>query len=783
VENESDTFLPEIANGREPKRQEKGAITQTILPLIPKGATPITEILSVWREQERWTYFMGANPIYSHAHDDLRMFRLITAQLIDTGTCRSCEIIRTFGVSKSSIDRAVRRYREEGAEAFFQRRCSRRRGTVMTPDVIKQAQGLLDACASRRAVADELEIPYATLVKAIHDGRLHESDAEAPSSAKSNRSAKDAEAAEGMGTACTRPGERMLAALGMLDGAQIRFEPCLDVPYGGVLCALPALLSNGLLSGVDKSLGKLGGYYHALHVLLLLAFMALGRIKTVESLRGKAPGEIGKLMGLDRIPEVRCLRKKMDQLSAGESAERWAVELGRTWMEAEPKSVGTLYVDGHMRVYHGHKTKPPRKYVSRQRLCLRGSTDYWVNDAIGRPFFVIDKLVDPGLLKVLREDIVPRLLEEVPHQPSLKELDADASLCRFILVFDREGYSPAFFREMWGLHRISCVTYHKHPSKAWPQDAFTEQVVSMPNGETITMKLAEMGSWVGTGKNALWMREVRKLTQSGHQTSLISTAYGLDHTMLAAGMFTRWCQENFFGYMMEHFAIDMLSEYSVEDIPDTTQVVNPLWRERNRQHNCIRNKLRYRQARFAELTLHPAWEKEPSKLKSWEKKKAELLEEIQNFEQELADLKSRLKDTDKHIQWDQLDEQERFKKPAIGRKRLIDSIRMIAYRAETAMSSLIRGPTVDTPAARRLLQDLFVTEADIAPDHENHCLHIQMHRGSRPAADRVLAGLFDHLNEAEIIYPGTDLKIVYAFVGSNTANTKQRNGVSSTSQR
>ena len=61
--------------------------------------------------------------------------------------------------------------------------------------------------------------------------------------------------------------------------------------------------------------GKLGAYYHALHVLLLLGFMALARIKTVESLRGKAPEEFGKLMGLDRIQEVRCLRKKMDQLT------------------------------------------------------------------------------------------------------------------------------------------------------------------------------------------------------------------------------------------------------------------------------------------------------------------------------------------------------------------------------------------------------------------------------------------------------------------------------------
>jgi hypothetical protein len=129
------------------------------------------------------------------------------------------------------------------------------------------------------------------------------------------------------------------------------------------------------------------------------------------------------------------------------------------------------------------------------------------------------------------------------------------------------------------------------------------------------------------------MREVRKLTKSGHQTSLISTACGLDHTILAARMFTRWCQEIFFGYVMKHYAIDTLSEYAVEDLSNTARVVNPLWRELNRQRNYVQSKLRCRQARFAEMTLHPASEDEAEKISKWKKKKSELLEEIQAFEQ------------------------------------------------------------------------------------------------------------------------------------------------------
>ncbi len=231
--------------------------------------------------------------------------------------------------------------------------------------------------------------------------------------------------------------------------------------------------------------------------------------------------------------------------------------------------------------------------------------------------------------------------------------------------------------------------------------------------------------------------------------------------------------------MMEHFAIDILNEYALEDLPDTERVVNPRWRDMNRQRNSMQSKLKTRQVRFAELTLHPAAEDEPSKFALWQRRKAALLEEIHDFERDIADLKKRLKNTDKHIQWDQLEEQDRFKKPAVGRKRLMDSIRMIAYRAETAMSNLLTSPTVDTAAARRLLQDLFATEADIVPDHENQRLIVNVHRSSRPAVDQAMTKLFEQINAAEIIYPGTNLRIVYDFVRS----AKQTNGVTSTSPR
>ena len=184
--------------------------------------------------------------------------------------------------------------------------------------------------------------------------------------------------------------------------------------------------------------------------------MALCRIKTVENLRWQPPGELGKLLGLDRVPEVRCLRKKLEILSADGAAERWGELLSKKWLKDNPDLSGVLYVDGHVRLYGGNENMP-KQYVSRERLCLKGVMDFWVNDKLGQPLFVVRRDVNPGMLEVLRKEIIPRLLKEVPNQPSEEMLSENQLLHRFIIVLDREGYSPGFFKEMWDKYRIACI--------------------------------------------------------------------------------------------------------------------------------------------------------------------------------------------------------------------------------------------------------------------------------------------------------------------------------------
>src|ERR1019366_6184122 len=140
-------------------------------------------------------------------------------------------------------------------------------------------------------------------------------------------------------------------------------------------------------------------YYGLDSQLLLCAFMGLARLDSMEELRYRAPGEWGKLLGLDRIPEVRTMRHKLRLLSANEQPEKWSEALSERWMQQDPAQANVLYVDGHVRVYHGQQTKLPLHHVARQKLCLRATTDYWVNAMDGQPFFMVNQAVDPGLIE------------------------------------------------------------------------------------------------------------------------------------------------------------------------------------------------------------------------------------------------------------------------------------------------------------------------------------------------------------------------------------------------
>lgn len=565
----------------------------------------------------------------------------------------------------------------------------------------------------------------------------------------------DGEALMGVGT--TRSLERIAAALGMLEKAAPCFEPADDIPNGGVLCALPALLALGLLRHAESHFTLPKGFYPMESIFLLLAYLALGRVPSLEQLRYQAPGEWGKLLGLDRIPEVKTLREKTGIL--GDNAERtarWSGELARDWMARDVAAAGVLLIDGHTRVYHGSLTKLPRRYVSRERLCLRGTTDYWVNAMDGQPFFCVTKAIDPGLQKTLVADIVPRLLRDIPGQPDAAALAANPRLHRFTLIFDREGYSPDLFARLKE-KRIAILTYHKHPGPDWPESEFTPRTLTHPNGETTTVRLAEGGTRLSNG---LWLRELRRLDERGHQTAILSTDYRSDLATAAAAMFARWNQENFFKYMREHFGLDRLVEYGISPLPDTTRLVNPAWRALESQARRLTGELTRQRAAFTAHTLRPD-ENDPAAAARHEEKKGAALSALTAKEAELSTIKDQRKTTPRHIILKDLPPEQRVAQLRSGRKHFLDTIKLIAYRAETTLVQLARETLKRADDARSFVRGLMNTSINLRPDTASGQLRVELHGQANPVHDGVVHALCVELNETETHYPGTTLRLKY----------------------
>lgn len=231
--------------------------------------------------------------------------------------------------------------------------------------------------------------------------------------------------------------------------------------------------------------------------------------------------------------------------------------------------------------------------------------------------------------------------------------------------------------------------------------------------------------------------------------------------------------------MMEQYAIDLLSEYQTEGIPSTNRpVVNPRWREFDRRYRSLRTQLQRRQVEFAAHTLRPLADREDHQAVSqWEQRKSELRETIEHLEHELEEIKGKRQPTSHHLAWDELETADKFERLAPSRKRLLDTVKLIAYRSETALVAIVRSTLSREDDARSLVRDLFRSLADITPNIESGELRIRIHGFANPHSNRAIETLLQELNASGLNYPGTNLKLVYTLLAGSPGQ-KHANSIS-----
>jgi hypothetical protein len=552
-----------------------------------------------------------------------------------------------------------------------------------------------------------------------------------------------------LGIATERISDRVLATTGRQEYADSIFEPNKSVLNAGVLFSIPAMISQGLEKMFTVYDPLPSGYYGLHHIVMTYCMMALCRIKNIEQLKKQSPGEFGKLIGLDRIPEVGHFRKKLKQILSQEKTAALQKALFAAWLKAMPEIF--FYIDGHVRVYHGAKANLSKRFVSREKLCLAGTTEFWVNDQQGMPLMVITG----ELNEKLKEGIDLAIIEIKPTMAAPK----DKHTPLFTLVIDRESYEPKWYESLWEKHQIAIITYRKNVKDKWNEECFTEYKTKLL-GNNVTMQLNEQEVIL----NEVEFREIRKLSSSGHQTAIITTHPQLNTEDIAVKMFSRWTQENFFKYMIANFDFDKMIEYGVQKCEYKKKIPNPEYRKLTYQLSKLREKKGRLESRVYKK-LKGQEHKTIECMKEQIAKSTNLLDRISQYEIQINEVIVNRSKLTSRITIDMMPEENRYNSLKKESKMFKNIIVMIAYRAETSMYNLLpqfyKGAKKE---GRELLKNIFSSDADIIPDYQKKILTVVLHSLATPRDNRAAQKLCEILNTYEATFPYTDLVLCFKTV-------------------
>src|SRR5215467_11910084 len=451
---------------------------QQDLPLPSPAASNSVVInarCSLQIEADQCAIIVAGLPVHHYCADDAVAEAYAMVSLVESSFAQQTEVARGFGRSVRTVRRHQKRYAEGGMAALGRDEGWRRGRRRIRGKRLRTIERLKSEGMSNRAIAHRLGISETAIRKLLGSSKpaadiAQPAFAEITTAAAAQKPAIGVPSAKSKGNdpdsaappandrtdtieaiatpddsepvpmsldhdASDRTFDRQLAYLGLLDDATPLFRDGSSVPGAGVFLALPHVVESGLFRISSKLYGEIGPAFYGLRTTLLtLVLMALLRIKRPEQLKERDPAAFGRLLGLDRAPEVKTLRRGLTRLAAHSCAEQLGSELARLRVDQRGHLMGFLYVDGHVRAYHGQRAISSSAYVSRRHLAMPATTDYWINDSSGDPLLVITGEVDAALTKAM-----PRLLREVRDVVGERKVT---------IVFDRGGWSPQLFAAM-----------------------------------------------------------------------------------------------------------------------------------------------------------------------------------------------------------------------------------------------------------------------------------------------------------------------------------------------
>ena len=552
-----------------------------------------------------------------------------------------------------------------------------------------------------------------------------------------------------------RDGERALARFGLLgEGAAPVFTPGARYPLAGLLIALPALADTGLLACARQVYGRLrDGYYGLGAVLVHLVLQALLREPRAEGATRVPPPAMGRVLGLDRAPEVKTIRRKIAELAPAGKAAELQMAIARHHAAASPDALAFMYIDGHTRAYFGERDVQ-KMHVARLKFPGPATEETWVTDRAGDPLLVV--MAEPST------SLAAQIKELLPALREIAGPDRKPTLC-----FDRGGWSPDLFADITeaGFHLL---TYRKNTAGKdipdLPTEEFTTITWAGDDGRPLKYELAESHAELpitkgGRKGQTVPLRQVTRLDK-GRQVHVLTDRQAGDLPAAAViyRMGSRWREENYFRYGRAHFALDALDTYAVTAEDPDRKVPNPAKKTAAAAVKTAKKDLAAAEtAREAKLTSMrtPAPGQETL---ITNQQLARLGAPVTAARQRLEDAQAAAKAIPAKIPLSQHN-------PDMVRldtetKLITHAIRMAAYNAETTLARALDGAYARAgDEAYALIREALATSGDIIP--ADGALTIRLDPLSAPRRTRALAALCEKLTAAGATYPGTTLTLRY----------------------
>jgi len=742
--------------------------TQQSLPLIPAAAIEISAAAAMIEDADGGRVYVHGNLCFAWNAGDTAGRRFAAVSLVRTKAATQTQVAACFRASALTVWRWEQALSSAGVGALVPQRTGPRGASKLTAEVIATIAALRKQGLSLRAIGQRCSISEASVRRAL---------SEAPEVPES----PDATGALGDETVCAETGsapetvpdsgavvpvladpvdrgaERVLAAFGLISAAPPVFTACARAPLAGLLLALPALAGTGLLPTAHATYGATfpNGFYSLDTMLCESVFRALLGATRAEAATRIDPTALGRVLGLDRAPEVKTIRRKIKSLAQAGKAGDWISAMAAAHLAARPQQAAVFYVDGHVRAYQGTR-KIAKTHVPRLKFPAPATVETWVADAAGDPLLVV--MAEPGasLASELR-----RLI------PDLRAMVGDER--RVLVGFDRGGWSPTLFADL-DAAGFDTLTWRKGTTADIAAEQFAEHSHTDEHGRTHTWALAdtdvELEIVDGPRKGEVFAMRQISLPDPARtrQMHILTTRRDLSAGEVRYRMGSRWRQENHYRYARMHFDFDSHDTYRTSDDDADRMVPNPAKKTAYAHVEKARRTLRLAQS-AADANLLAAHSPQPG---TTTVVLTNTMINTINTDVHAADkaldaaiaahaaIPARLPLSQVNPGQQVLDTET---------KLIHHAIRIAAYNTAQSLARTIATATGFTRAAdeaHTLIRTALNGTGDIIPDPVTNTLNIRLDPLPTPRHTAAINELCQALNDTNTVYPGTNLTMRYS---------------------